>query len=208
MMKQSIKRMVLTGAAVTVMLSFAAPAMAKPKVVEGGPGVVDPVVDPPVNDRSPLCDLTPFGCGNNPNPVADPGENPVAEPPGNNDPVADPPTNNDPVAEPPTNNDPGNEESGTSGSGGSSGGISSVSETIDHGGTFVSGFLPTALTDTMDDVGDSVKKNLPAPVAESLPDSGGGWAFLVLVAAAVIAVGFAIRSMVRRSTSVTRTAQQ
>lgn len=198
MMKQSIKRMVLTGAAVTVMLSFAAPAMAKPKVVEGGPGVVDPVVDPPVNDRSPLCDLTPFGCGNNPNPVADPGENPVAEPPGNNDPVADPPTDND----------PGNEESGTSGSGGSSGGISSVSETIDRGGTFVSGFLPTALTDTMDDVGDSVKKNLPAPVAESLPDSGGGWAFLVLVAAAVIAVGFAIRSMVRRSTSVTRTAQQ
>ena len=197
-MKQSIKRMVLTGAAVTVMLSFAAPAMAKPKVVEGGPGVVDPVVDPPVNDRSPLCDLTPFGCGNNPNPVADPGENPVAEPPGNNDPVTDPPTDND----------PGNEESGTSGSGGSSGGISSVSETIDRGGTFVSGFLPTALMDTMDDVGDSVKKNLPAPVAESLPDSGGGWAFLVLVAAAVIAVGFAIRSMVRRSTSVTRTAQQ
>lgn len=197
-MKKSIKRMVLTGAAVTVMLSFAAPAMAVPKVVEGGPGVVDPVVDPPVKDRSPLCDLTPFGCGNTPNPVADPGDNPVA----------DPPDNNDPVTDPPGNNDPGNEESDTSGSGGSSGGgIGSASETIDRGETFVSSFLPTALTNTMGDVGNSVKKNLPAPVAKSLPNSGGGWFFLVLVGAAVIAGGFAIRSIVRHTTSVTRTAQ-
>jgi hypothetical protein len=44
------------------MLSFAAPAMAAPKVVEGGPSIVDP----PVKDPNPLCNVTPFGCGNTP----------------------------------------------------------------------------------------------------------------------------------------------
>jgi hypothetical protein len=42
MMKSTMKRMLLTGAAVAVMMSFAAPAIAVPKVVDGGPGVVGP----------------------------------------------------------------------------------------------------------------------------------------------------------------------
>src|SRR5215210_5605213 len=83
-MMKSMKRMVLTGAALAVMMSFAVPAMALPKVVDGGPGVIGPVVDPPPPPpppRDPLCDVTPFGCGNNPDPVLDPGENPPPPPP-------------------------------------------------------------------------------------------------------------------------------
>ncbi len=98
--------------------------------------------------------------------------------------------------------------SATTGGGGSSGGsVSSASQTIDRGGTFVSSFLPYALTTKMGEAGSPVKKNLPAPVAKSLPNTGGGWSFLVLTAAALIAGGFAIRTLVRRTTSVTRTAQ-
>ena len=211
MMKSTMKRMVLTGAAVAVMMGFAAPAMALPNVVDGGPGVIGPVVDPPPPPPpppppNPLCDVTPFGCGNNPDPVLDPGDNPVAEPP----PPEDTPPEDTP---PPDNIDPRNEESDTGESGGSSGGnsgggpIGSASETIDRGGTFVSSFLPTTLTSTIGDVGNSMKKNLPAPVAKSLPNTGGGWSFLALVAAGLIAGGFLIRTMVRRTTSVSRTAQ-
>ena len=71
----------------------------------------------------------------------------------------------------------------------------------------MSGFLPYALTTKMGDAGSAVKKNLPAPVAKSLPDTGGGWSFLILIGAALIASGLAIRTLVRRTTSVTRTAQ-
>jgi LPXTG-motif cell wall-anchored protein len=213
MMKSTMKRIVLTGAAVAVMMSFAAPAMALPNVVEGGPGVLDPIVDsPPPPPPNPLCDVTPFGCGNNPDPVLDPGDNPVAEPPPPSPPPEDTPPEDTP---PPDKDDPGNEESDTSGSaggssGGSSGGggfIGTASETVDRGGTFMSSFLPTTLTSTMGDVGNSMKKNLPAPVAKSLPNTGSGWSFLVLVAVGLIAGGFLIRSIARRTTSVTRTAQ-
>jgi LPXTG-motif cell wall-anchored protein len=71
----------------------------------------------------------------------------------------------------------------------------------------VSSFLPYALTSKMGDTGSAVKKNLPAPVAKSLPNTGGGWSFLVLIGAALIAGGFAIRTIVRRTTRVTGTAQ-
>ena len=82
-MKSTMKRMVLTGAAVAVMMSFAAPAMALPNVVDGGPGVIGPVVDPPPPPPppNPLCDVTPFGCGNNPDPVLDPVMDPPPPPP-------------------------------------------------------------------------------------------------------------------------------
>ncbi len=219
-MKSTMKRMVLTGAAVAVMMSFAAPAMAVPKVVDGGPGVIGPVVDPPPPPPNPLCDVTPFGCGNTPDPVLDPGDNPVDEPPPEdtppeNTPPEDTPPENTPPEDtpPPDKKDPRNEESDTSGSGGYSGGssggspIGSASEIVDRGGTFMSSFLPTTLTSTMGEAGNSMKKNLPAPVAKSLPNTGGGWSLLVLVAAGLIAGGFLIRSIVRRTSSVTRTAQ-
>jgi hypothetical protein len=207
MMKSTMKRMVLTGAAVAVMMSFAAPAMALPNVVDGGPGVIGPVVDPPPPPPpNPLCDVTPFGCGNKPDPVLDPGDNPVAEPPPS--PPEDTPPENTP---PPDKDDPGNEEPDTSGSAvGSSGGgvfIGTASETVDRGGTFMSSFLPTTLTSTMGEAGNPMKKNLPAPVAKSLPNTGGGWSFLALVAAGLIAGGFLIRSIMRRTSSVSRTAQ-
>ncbi len=115
-----------------------------------------------------------------------------------------------PVADPPGKDNPDNEESDTGGSGGGGGGIGSASETLDRGGTFVSGFLPTAPTSTIGEAGNSVKKNLPASVAKSLPNTGGGgWTFvLLLVAAGLIAGAFLARSIVRRTTSVRRTAQQ
>ena len=71
----------------------------------------------------------------------------------------------------------------------------------------MSSFLPYTLTTKMGDAGSAVKKNLPAPVAKSLPNTGGGWSFLILVGSALIAGGFAIRTIVRRKTSVTGTAQ-
>jgi hypothetical protein len=168
MMKSTMKRIVLTGAAVAVMMSFAAPAMALPNVVEGGPGVLDPIVDsPPPPPPNPLCDVTPFGCGNNPDPVLDPGDNPVAEPPPPSPPPEDTPPEDTPPENtpPPDKDDPGNEESDTSGSaggssGGSSGGggfIGTASETVDRGGIFMSNFLPTTLTSTIGDAGNAVR---------------------------------------------------
>ena len=274
MMKQSIKRMVLTGAAVTVMMSLAAPAAMAQEVVrdhrdgngEAGPivrdhrdgnggilcsifpascepppyDVSDPVVPPPVVNDPPdpvvepppkHCEVLPTGCkppfGDNPvlDPVLDPGgvEDPVVSDPSDKeeDPVTDTPDkeDTDEDEQPDTDGGSGGNSSGGSGGtgnssgststggGGSSGGsVSSASQTIDRGGTFVSSFLPYAFTAKMGDAGSAVKKNLPAPVAKSLPNTGGGWSFLVLIGAALIAGGFAIRTIMRRTTSVTRTA--
>jgi LPXTG-motif cell wall-anchored protein len=270
MKKQSIKRMVLTGAAVTVMMSFAAPAMAQevrdhrdgsgeagpivrdhrdgsggilcsffPASCEPPPyNVSDPVIPPVVNDPpDPVvdpppkhCQVLPKGCkppfGDTPvlDPVLDSGEDEdpvVTDPPDKEDPVSDPPDKEDPDKDeqPDTNGGSGGNSSGgsggtgnssgsaTTGGGGSSGGsVSSASQTIDRGGTFVSSFLPSSLTTKMGDAGSAVKKNLPAPVAKSLPNTGGGWSFLVLIGAALIAGGFAVRTVMRRTTSVTRTA--
>jgi uncharacterized membrane protein YgcG len=274
-MKQSIKRMVLTGAAVTVMVSFAAPAAMAQEVVrdhrdgsgEEGPivrdhrdgsggilcsifpascepppyDVSDPVVPPPVVDDPPdpvvdpppkHCEVLPKGCkppfgdgGPVLDPVLDPGEDEdpvVTDPPDKEDPVSDSPDKEDPDKDEQPDTDGGSDGNSNGGSGGtgsssgsattagggsSGGSVSSASQTIDRGGTFVSGFLPHALTTKMADAGSAVKKNLPAPVAKSLPNTGGGWSFLVLTAAALIAGGFAIRTLVRRTTSVTRTAQ-
>ena len=255
MMKQSMKRMVLTGAAVAVLMSFAAPAIAqevrdhRDGSGEAGPivrdhrdgsggilcdifsisceppewNVSDPVI-PPVGDSDPVvdpkppkhCQFLPKGC----KPPFD--DVPVLDPVVNDDPVVtDPPVTDPPSKEESDKEDPAKDESDTNGSGGNSSGssnggsnggsagsVSSASQTIDLGGTFVSGFLPYTLTSTIGDVGNSAKKNLPAPLAKSLPNTGGGWTFLVVVGAALIAVGLVLRSIVRRTTSITRTAQQ
>ncbi len=293
-MKQSIKRMVLTGAAVTVMVSLAAPAAMAQQVVrdhrdgsseegpivrdhrDGSGGILceifslacepppydvgDPAVPPPVVNDPPdpvvdpppkHCQVLPKGCkppfGDGPvldpvlEPVLDPGdgEDPVVTvPPDKEDPATDPPDKDDPVTDAPDKDDPDKDEqpgteggsgggnpsggnpsggnpsgtgstsSGSASGGGSSGvSVSSASQTIDRGGTFVNSFLPHALTTKMADAGSAVKKNLPAPVAKSLPNTGGGWSFLILVGSALIAGGFAIRTIVRRKTSVTSTAQ-
>jgi LPXTG-motif cell wall-anchored protein len=263
-MKQSIKRMVLMGAAVTVMMSLAAPAVMAQEVRDhrdgsaqegpivrdhrdGSGGILcdifsiacepppydvgDPVVPPPVVNEPPdpvvdpppkHCQVLPKGCkppfgdsGPVLDPVLDPGE-------GEDPVVTDPPDKEDPDKDEQPSTDGGSgggnssggnlsgtgSTSGSASGGGSSGGssVSSASQTIDRGGTFVSGFLPHALTTKMGDAGSAVKKNLPAPVAKSLPNTGGGWSFLVLIGAALIAGGFAVRTIMRRTTSVTRTA--
>jgi LPXTG-motif cell wall-anchored protein len=267
MKKQSIKRMVLTGAAVAVMLSLAAPAAMAQEVrdhrdgnAEAGPivrdhrdgsggilcdifsiacdpppyHVSDPVIPPPVVNEPPdpvvdpppkHCEFLPKGCkppfGDDP--VLDPGdgEDPVVtDPPDEEeDPVADPSDKEedpDKDEQPGTDGGSGGNSSGgsggssgsaTTGGGGSGGSVSSASQTIDSGGTYVSSFLPYAFTTKMGDAGNAAKKNLPASVAKSLPNTGGGWSFLVLIGAALIAGGFVIRTIVRRTTSVTRTAQ-
>jgi hypothetical protein len=247
LMKSTMKRMVLTGAAIAVMMSFAAPAMAQEEqqlnICEIFPDVCpeDPPVPEP--DTPDICDKFPQLCSGEDLPVLEPdtpnicdkfpqlcsGEDlPVLEPdtPDKDDPpIADPPPppppgKNDPVVDPPGKDNPDNEQSDTSGSGGSSGGSSgggsgdgggiggSASETIDRGGTFVSSFVPTALTSTIGEAGNSVKENLPAAVAKSLPNTGGGWTFLILVAAGLIAGAFLIRSIAaRHSANSTRTAQ-
>jgi len=254
-MMKSMKRMVLTGAAVAVMMSFAAPAIAqevrdhRDGSGEAGPivrdhrdgsggilcdifsiscepppwNVSDPVI-PPVADLDPVVDPEPKHCQFLPKGCKPPFDDlPVLDPVVNEDPVVtDPPDKEDPVTDPPgkeesDKEDPAKDESDTIGSGGNSSGssnggsagsVSSASRTIDLGGTFVSGFLPYTLTSTIGDVGNSAKKNLPAPVAKSLPNTSGGWSFLVLVGAALIAVGLVLRSIVRRTTSITRTSQQ
>jgi LPXTG-motif cell wall-anchored protein len=268
-MKQSIKRMVLTGAAVTVMISLAAPAAMAQEVRDhrDGSGDEGPIVrDHRDGSGGILCDIFFVGCddpppynvgdpvipppvvNDSPDPVVDPGpkqcqflpkgckppfgDTPVLEPVDDEDPVVtDPPDKEeDPVTDSPDKEDPdkdeqpdtnggsgGNSSGGSSGTGsssgpatggGSSGGsVSSASQTIDRGGNFVSSFLPYTLTNKMGDAGSAVKKNLPAPVAKSLPNTGGGWSFLVLAAAALLAGGFAIRTIARRTSSVTRTAQ-
>ena len=227
----TMKRMVLTGAAVAVMMSFAAPAMAneeeqqlKPAapitedLCDKFPLVCDdppPPPPPPPPDPPNICDRFPILCSDD-LPVIDTPDkvDPVIDPPVTEEPpVADPPDDKDPVVDP-GKDDADNEESDTSGPGGSSGGGSgggsgsgSVSETVDRGGTLVSSFVPTALTNMIGEAGNSMKENLPASVAKSLPNTGGGWSFLLLVAVGLIAGGFLIRSIASRTSSVTRTAQ-
>jgi hypothetical protein len=198
MMKQSIKRMVLTGAAVTVMMSFAAPAMAEDRAQSAN-----------AQFGFDVCDIAPLLCDPPPVKPTDPVVDPVADPPLDPvtpDPVTPDPVTPDPVTNPPDNQGPVNDKPQTGNiSGGST---SSASETLDSGGTLVSSILPTTLTSTIGEAGNSVKKNLPAPVAKSLPNTGGGWSFLVFAAAALIAGSFVIKSIVRRATtSDTRTAQ-
>jgi LPXTG-motif cell wall-anchored protein len=229
-MLNSMKKMVLTGAAVTVMMSFAAPAMAEgeaqqfqsdnficdffpslcdpPPVKPPGP-VVDPVADPPLAPvADPVVDPPPVKPpGPVVDPVADPPLAPVADP-GNDNPVTDPPDKEDPVTDPPpdTSGTGGNSGGGSATGGSSGGGINSASGTFDRGGTFVSSFLPNTFTSTIGEAGNSMKKNLPASVAKSLPNTGGGWSFLAVVGAALIAGGFVLRSIAKRITGATPTA--
>ncbi len=200
--KSTMKRMILTGAAVAVMMSFAAPAMALPphQVGPTDPPVTVAPPDPPV---SPFCAKHPEICGH----LDDLPPLTIAPP---DDPPANPPT--DPPANPPADpNAPGdtNEGRGSNAAGsavGGSYGTESDSGTFDRGGAFISDLLPNAFTSTLSDTGNSVKENLPASVAKSLPISGGGWTFLALVVAALIAGGLVVRSLFRRAARVTRSA--
>jgi LPXTG-motif cell wall-anchored protein len=219
MKSMKLKRIVLTGAAVTVMMSFAAPAMAlPPREIDTSdlpPLTVDPPPDPPV---PPICIKYPVICDHPDLPplTLDPTDAPTADPP--------PPPPDTPPASPPANpNPPDNTEvGGGSNAGGSSnigsssnvgsavsgnyGTESSGSGIFDRGGVFVSDLLPSTFTSTLNDSGNSVKKNLPASVANSLPDTGGGWSFLLLAAGALVAGGVVFWRMARRTTSVTHSA--
>ena len=94
MMKQSIKRMVLTGAAVTAIVSFAAPAAMAQEVVvrdhRDGSAEEGPIVrDHRDGSGGILCSIFPASCEPPPYDVSDP----VVPPPVVNDPP-------DPVVEP------------------------------------------------------------------------------------------------------------
>jgi hypothetical protein len=86
MMNQSIKRMVLTGAAVTVMMSLAAPAAMAQEVVRDhrdGNGEAGPIVrDHRDGNGGILCSIFPASCEPPPYDVSDP----VVPPPVVNDP--------------------------------------------------------------------------------------------------------------------------
>ena len=226
MMKPTMKTRFLTGVVLAVsMLSFAAvPAMAlPPREIDTSdlpPLTVDPPPDPPV---PPICIKYPVVCDHPDLPplTVDPTDAPTADPPPDT-PPASPPDN--PPASPPANpNPPDNTEvGGGSNAGGSSnigsssnvgsavsgnyGTESSGSGIFDRGGVFVSDLLPSTFTSTLNDSGNTVKKNLPASVANSLPDSGGGWSFLLLVAGALVAGGVVFWRTARRTTSATHSA--
>jgi hypothetical protein len=72
------------------------------------------------------------------------------------------------------------------GSGGTSDGVGGV---IDGGGVFVSNILPSDFTSAVGDGGNSVKQNLPALVAKTLPNTGGGWVTLALAGGALLLAG-------------------
>lgn len=222
-----MKWRVLTGVVLAVsMLSFAAvPAMAlPPREIDTSdlpPLTVDPPPDPPV---PPICIKYPVVCDHPDLPplTVDPTDAPTADPPPPDTPPASPPDN--PPASPPANpNPPDNTEvGGGSNAGGSSnigsssnvgsavsgnyGTESSGSGIFDRGGVFVSDLLPSTFTSTLNDSGNSVKKNLPASVANSLPDTGSGWSILLLATGALVAGGVVLWRMARRTTSVTHSA--
>jgi LPXTG-motif cell wall-anchored protein len=62
----------------------------------------------------------------------------------------------------------------------------------------VSHFLPYEFTSVVEDAGYSLKSDLPAPVAETLPNTGGGWTFLALGGGALLLTG---RFLIRRFSS-------
>jgi LPXTG-motif cell wall-anchored protein len=170
MMKSTIKRIVLTGAAVVVMMSFAAPAMALPNVGDGGPGVIGPVVDPPPPPPpNPLCDVTPIACGGNPPPVADKGC-PDGQEKDKDDKCVPKQTNCPDGQEKDKDGkctDAGGEPGGGEPGGGESG-----------GGESGGGFSPISLM-----------SKLPDSVAKTLPNTGGGWTVLGVAGAALIGGG-------------------
>jgi hypothetical protein len=66
---------------------------------------------------------------------------------------------------------------------------------MDSEGVFVSNFLPSSVSSGVANAGESLKSNLPASAAKSLPDTGGGWVTLGLVGGALF---FAGRFLIRR----------
>ena len=111
-----------------------------------------------------------------------------------------------------TNNNNNNNSSSSSSSTSSSSDSSSSSSVInsyyyngsyydgilDRGGVFVSNFLPYEFTSVVEDAGYSLKSDLPSPVAETLPNTGGGWTFLALAGGALFLTG---RFLIRRFSS-------
>lgn len=87
------------------------------------------------------------------------------------------------------NNGGGYGSGGYGGDDGYGGGI------VYRGVTYINGFLPSTFTTTVENAGNSVKSNLPAPVAKTLPNTGGGWTSLALAGGALLLAG---RFLVRR----------
>ena len=203
--KSTIKRMVLTGAAATVLVvGLAAPAMALPPGHDVPTDLPPITVEPPDPPDPPFCVKHPVICGRlddlpvlTVDPPDDPPANPPTNPPAN--PPADPPAN----PNPPANTNGGGGSNAGSSVGGSYG-TESVNGTFDRGGVFLSELLPNTFTSTLSDTGNSVKKNLPASVSKSLPNTGSGWSLLLLAAGALVAGGVVLRKIAkRRTTNVT-----
>jgi hypothetical protein len=85
-----------------------------------------------------------------------------------------------------------NNGGGGYGNGGYGGGI------VYRGVTYINGFLPSTYTTTVENAGNAVKSNLPAPVAKKLPNTGGGWTSLALAGGALLLTG---RFLIRRFSS-------
>lgn len=189
----------------------------------GGPKdpVLDPgpVVDPAPPDKGPkICKVFPELCGGPKDPVLDPTPPDPTEPPDPPKPekckdgqVKDKDGKCIDNGKDTGDNDNTDNNGGGSGNGSGTGsdygsGAGPASGALDRGGVFMSNLLPNAFTSTLENAGNSVKKSFPAPVAKSLPNTGGGWSFLLLAGAALIAGGFVLRSLVKRITGTARTA--
>jgi LPXTG-motif cell wall-anchored protein len=181
----------------------------------------DPVLDPVLEPKGPkICQLYPEICGGPKDPVLDPTNPP--EPPKpeecKDDQVKDkdgkcvpkPPeeckygqvkdkdgkcTDGNDDKDTGNNGTGGGYGSGGSNSGGGYGGDGYGGGIVYRGTTYINSFLPSGFATRMENAGNAVKSSLPAPVAKTLPNTGGGWTSLALAGGALLLAG---RFLIRR----------
>ena len=161
----------------------------------------DPVLDPVLDPKGPkICQLYPEICGGPKDPVLDPTNPP--EPPKPEEckygQVKDKDgkcTNGNEDKDTGNNGTGGGYGSGGSNSGGVYGGDGYGGGIVYRGTTYINSFLPSGFATRMENAGNAVKSSLPAPVAKTLPNTGGGWTSLALAGGALLLAG---RFLIRR----------